>query len=79
MEDLEPKPVSPNAEPEAAAVNIVPAKSKVEYVNIFDSEKDQRFIEGDGKPMTTKDLYCFAFQIARGMEYLSGRKVSLKF
>ena len=27
-------------------------------------------------PLTTKDLICFTFQIARGMEYLSSRNVS---
>ena len=26
--------------------------------------------------LTTKDLVCFAFQIARGMEYLASRNVS---
>ena len=26
-------------------------------------------------PLTTKDLVCFAFQVARGMEYISSRKV----
>lgn len=29
----------------------------------------------DGTPLTTKDLLCYAYQIARGMEYLDSRKV----
>jgi len=28
-----------------------------------------------GRPLTTRDLVCYAYQIARGMEYLSSRKV----
>ena len=29
----------------------------------------------DSEPLTTKDLMCYSFQVARGMEYLTSRKV----
>jgi len=31
------------------------------------------------RPLTVKDLVCFAFQIARGLEYLHSKKVSVSF
>ena len=34
-------------------------------------------ISGDRAPLTTKDLVCYLFQIARGMEYLASRKVGV--
>lgn len=30
---------------------------------------------GDVKPISTHDILCWAFQVARGMEYLASRKV----
>ncbi len=35
--------------------------------------------EENEEPLITKDLVCFAFQIARGMEYLASRKVQHPF
>lgn len=31
------------------------------------------------KPICTQDLLCWAFQIARGMEYLASRKVNINY
>lgn len=33
--------------------------------------------KGIVSPITTRDLLCYAFQVARGMEYLNSRKVRI--
>jgi len=38
-----------------------------------DSESDD---DEDLSPLTTKDLVCYAFQIARGMEFLTSKMAS---
>lgn len=35
--------------------------------------------KGIVSPITTRDLLCYAFQVARGMEYLNSRKVRKKY
>ena len=47
------------------------------YVNTsLSSTSNEEAEPPDLGPLTTKDLVCFAFQIARGMDYLASRKVS---
>ena len=51
------------------------------YVNLT-PDNNQRAectidIRGDMSPLTTKDLVCYLFQIARGMEFLASRKVGV--
>jgi len=36
-------------------------------------------VTAESLTLTTKDLICFAFQIARGMEYLASRNVSFVY
>uniref|UniRef100_S4R9I0 receptor protein-tyrosine kinase n=1 Tax=Petromyzon marinus TaxID=7757 RepID=S4R9I0_PETMA len=38
-------------------------------------EADEEFDETCKRPLTMKDLICYSFQVARGMEFLSSRKV----
>lgn len=33
--------------------------------------------DDDDSPLTTKHLVCFSFQIARGMEFLASKRVSI--
>ena len=61
---------------EAGHVDDVTAATYVagtEYVNLPQLRKGIHV--GDDFPLTTKDLVCYAYQIARGMEYLSAKKV----
>lgn len=39
-------------------------------------ESDYSFDGRNPRPLTSRDLLVWAFQIARGMEYLASRKVS---
>ena len=53
------------------------------YANVI-ADNDNRAkctidINGDMAPLTTKDLVCYLFQIARGMEFLASRKVGAAF
>ena len=50
------------------------------YINVFHGDNDTSGASptdasDDTVPLTTKDLVCFSFQIARGMEFLASRKV----
>ncbi len=53
--------------------------SHARYVNLTPgSDARAEFTTGatdDMAPLTTKDLVCYLFQIARGMEFLASRKV----
>ena len=48
-------------------------ESQQDYTRISDEEDE----EEDEEPLTVQDLVCYAFQIARGMEFLASRKVNI--
>lgn len=50
--------------------------NKPYYVNKALKENSADVI---GPPLTTKNLICWAFQTARGMDYLSSKKVRRKY
>lgn len=63
------------------AIKAGASSSGLNYINIARSSTASEMAEmgedeWEGVPLTTKDLLCYAFQIARGMEYLSLRKVN---
>jgi Protein tyrosine and serine/threonine kinase len=45
--------------------------------NCISEEDDDEDDDEELSPLTTKDLVCYSFQIARGMEFLASKKVSL--
>ena len=52
----------------------------LDYINVFHGNDASdsgasNHLNDDTVPLTTKDLVCYAFQVARGMEFLSSRKV----
>jgi len=49
-----------------------------DYVNSVHVKPSQATgsVSAESLSLTTKDLICYAFQIARGMEYLASRNVS---
>lgn len=65
------KMVGPAADADSSAATY---KAGTDYVNLPKMQKGIRV--DDEFPLTTKDLMCYSFQIARGMEYLSSKKVS---
>ena len=61
-----------------------PAAVRLNYMNVFSDDSGAPYAaysatEPDERermiPLTQKDLVCYAFQIARGMDYLASRKV----
>ena len=55
----------------------IPSDTRFENVTLV-SDTSAEFTTGtndDMPPLTTKDLVCYLFQIARGMEFLASRKV----
>ena len=47
---------------------------QTEEVNM-NYEADEQVIEAAMNPVSTRDLICWSFQIARGMDYLASKKV----
>nr|CAD7437607.1 unnamed protein product [Timema bartmani] len=74
-------PNSPGIEVDMAPISMTPAGEDSMMLSNNSTQPEWRSnVRGDYKtnnvrPICTRDLLCWAFQVARGMEYLVGRKV----
>ena len=57
-----------SAEPDSPGLSLDPEEDEDDDVFTFCEKKE---------PLSLKDLLCFAFQVARGMEFLAAKKVSI--